>query len=170
MALVKKSCESVRLPEAGYHVSPNSNTLSPALCVGYATFTDWGPVSPLLVFVPSTTSCGLCSLHRACMCVWVCVPSRGWGSLRGLLRIHLYSLLCDALCHVSLLEGSFLLSFSLSSLYLVVVTVYCWYTCHFQKEELLLLWNSRLWMSRDNMENNKVTNHQHRDWNNSTQV
>lgn len=40
--LVKKSCESVRLPEGGYHVSPNSNTLSPALCVGYATFTDTG--------------------------------------------------------------------------------------------------------------------------------
>ena len=47
----------VRLPEAGYHVSLNSNTLSPALCVGYATFTDRAPVSPLLVFAPSTTDC-----------------------------------------------------------------------------------------------------------------
>lgn len=55
------ACESLRLPEAGYHVSPNSPTLSPALCVGYATFADRDPVSPHLVYVSSTTSRSLCS-------------------------------------------------------------------------------------------------------------
>lgn len=74
---MKKSCESLRLPEAGYHVSPNSNTLSPALCVGYATFTDQATVSSLLVSAQSVAAaCVLYVKH-----VFVCVCHQGGLSL-----------------------------------------------------------------------------------------
>ena len=105
------------------------NTLSPALCVGYATFTDRGPVSPCLVFDPSTTSRGLCSLHWArvcvCLCVWVCVcvcvSSRGSRSLRRLLwgRLNLV-MLC-----VTFLSRTGLPVFLFCSCHLVAVPAYC---------------------------------------------
>lgn len=57
------ACESVDYLKQDIMSLQTPNTLSPALCVGYATFTDRGPVSPRLVFDTSTTSSGLCSLH-----------------------------------------------------------------------------------------------------------
>lgn len=113
--------------------------LSPALCVGYATFTDQFPVSAPIILAPSTTSCGL-GIYINCVCVGVCAFRRS-RSFSRLLWSH--SLLCG-LCHISapvgVLFADFICSVSIS--------------CHFQKEQIL-------YAVTEQMENCKVTSHRH---------
>lgn len=88
------------------------------------------------------------------------------GSL-SLLEDHLLSLLLTAVwCSVSYFFPGW--SF-LCSLYLIAVVYFLLFLllAFSEKKKLLLLWNLRLWMSKANMENGKVINHQCRDWINS---
>lgn len=67
-------------------------------------------------------------LARVCLCV--CVFAIKGVTVSKEITLDLF--IVTALCHISVLEGSFC-----RSLYLVVVTVHCCYSCcHFQKEKL----------------------------------